>query len=579
MATEEDKQFYKEHRHEPYQQLERAMKSRDLRKIRYLIRSGKVDPNLWASDNGDKPLLFIFIDSSFSLSQKKELIRLAVAHGADIHVKDRYGSTVLDEAKDSTPLLKFLLTEFKFSNEDIWEALGSRFSDYWDIETDSKHLKLFLEHGLQISMDMVKDLLFRVVKRGDVKSAKFLMTKYHVSVNCADKDGLMPIHHAVSSLEMVKFLLAHGADVNSRSRSGVAPLMLATSLEIFNFLIERGADVYAVDQQQRNVLLWQIENSKSLAIIKVLVEQYHFDVNQPDEAGTSPLMLAAKRKDLFAEKQRELNIAKYLVDNGANINAVDNEGRNVLFYLYKDYEPAKRLLQYLITQGINVNHLDKSGRNVLFYATKHIELLLKAGTDATVVADDGTTVLMNCRLSFSDFKRLIRHGADPSEYAQELLLWWLPSVDTYICEMNAEYIMVYLIRKYSLNPNTRNENGRTLLFYCGDFSTERFLKLGTSLEVTDKDGNTPLIFWIAIFNHCPSQRFPQQYYQRQNNEGKTALHYAVIRGMGAKTIRELLDCGADWRIKDNSGRTALDYARELKRFDICELMENYNHSI
>lgn len=40
-------------------------------------------------------------------------------------------------------------------------------------------------------------------------------------------------------------------------------------------------------------------------------------------------------------------------------------------------------------------------------------------------------------------------------------------------------------------------------------------------------------------------------------------------------IRELLDHGADWRIKDNSGRTALDYARELKRFDICELIENY----
>lgn len=46
MATEENKQFYKEHRHEPYQQLVRAIVSSDLRKIRYLIRSGKVDPNV-----------------------------------------------------------------------------------------------------------------------------------------------------------------------------------------------------------------------------------------------------------------------------------------------------------------------------------------------------------------------------------------------------------------------------------------------------------------------------------------------------------------------------------------------------
>ena len=136
MATEEDKQFYKEHRHEPYQQLRRAMETCDLRRIRYLIRSGKVDPNM---RNGTEPLLFVFIYSSFSLSQKKELIRLAVAHGADIHVKDRYGSTVLDEAKDSTPLLKFLLTEFKFSNEEMWKAYN----------TTNKPLRFFIKYGLQ----------------------------------------------------------------------------------------------------------------------------------------------------------------------------------------------------------------------------------------------------------------------------------------------------------------------------------------------------------------------------------------------------------------------------------------------
>lgn len=561
MATEEDKQFYKWYcRHEPYQLLITAMQIRNIQWISDLIRSGKVDPNM---RDGTEPLLFVFIYSSFSLSQKKELIRLAVAHGADIHVQDKECRNIL-QWTSSGPLLKFLLTEFKFSNEEMWKAYN----------TTNKPLRFFIKYGLQISQDMAEDLFRRECS---IKLAKFLMTRYHVSVNYVDKDGLMFIHHAVKySLEMVKFLLAHGADANSRSRSGVTPLMLTTSLERFNFLIERGADVYAVDQQQRNVLLWQIENSGSLAMIKALVEQYHFDVNQTDGAGTSPLMLAVKRGNL--------DVAKYLVDRGANVNAVDNEGHNVLFYLYKHYAPDKRLLQYLITLGVDVNHLDKSGRNVLFYATKHISLLLKTGADVTVVAADGTTVLMNRRLSFSDFKRLIRHGADPSEYAEKLLRWWL--ADNHDREDDEKEIMLYLIKKYSLDPNTRNEVGRTPLFYCltSPNLVKQLIKLGASWEVMDEAGNIPLIYyWIATdIGYLPElllNKLPAQHYQRQNNEGRTALHYAIIRGLMALQIRELLDHGADWRIKDNSGRTALDYARELKRFDICELMENYNHSI
>ena len=550
MAPEEDKQFYKWYcRHEPYQLLITAIQIRNIQWISDLIRSGKVDPNM---RDGTEPLLFVFIYSSFSLSQRKELIRLAVAHGADIHVQDKECRNIL-QWTSSGPLLKFLLTEFKFSNEEMWKAYN----------TTNKPLRFFIKYGLQISQDMAEDLFRRECS---VKLAKFLMTRYHVSVNYVDKDGLMFIHHAVKySLEMVKFLLAHGADANSRSRSGVTPLMLTTSQERFNFLIERGADVYAVDQQQRNVLLWQIENSGSLAMIKALVEQYHFDVNQTDGAGTSPLMLAVKRGNL--------DVAKYLVDRGANVNAVDNEGHNALFYLYKDYEPDKQLLQYLIEQGINVNQLDYSGKNVLFYATKHIDLLLKAGADVTVVANDATTVLTNYSLSFSDFKLLIQHGADPSKYAEKLLRWWL--ADNHSREVDEKDIMLYLIKNYSLDPNTRNEAGRTPLFYH-----QGFRELGDTMETVDKDGNTPLIYKFTTLEYVfLDNEFSPQYYQRQNNEGKTALHYAVIRGMGAKTIRELLDCGADWRIKDSSGRTAMDYARELKRFDICELMENYNHSI
>lgn len=142
MATEEDKQFYKEHRHEPYQQLRRAMETRDLRKIRYLIRTGKVDPNVrLCSFMSRKSLLHIFISdfNEFSLSQRRELIRLMVARGADIHVKNDDGNSILSDVADSMPLLKFFLTEFKFSDEEMQEAVSL------------KTLKLLIQNGLQIS--------------------------------------------------------------------------------------------------------------------------------------------------------------------------------------------------------------------------------------------------------------------------------------------------------------------------------------------------------------------------------------------------------------------------------------------
>lgn len=106
MATEEDNEPYKWYcRHEPYQLLITAMQIRNIQWISYLIRSGKVDPNLW---DGTEPLLFVFIDSSFSLSQKKELIRLAVAHGADVNARNINGFTPLHLASAAN-IIRLLL--------------------------------------------------------------------------------------------------------------------------------------------------------------------------------------------------------------------------------------------------------------------------------------------------------------------------------------------------------------------------------------------------------------------------------------------------------------------------------------
>ncbi len=66
----------------------------------------------------------------------------------------------------------------------------------------------------------------------------------------------------------------------------------------------------------------------------------------------------------------------------------------------------------------------------------------------------------------------------------------------------------------------------------------------------------------------------------QNNFGYTALIEAVALTDGSKTfqliVQELMEHGADKHIRDNSNRTAEDYAKELGYTQIQDILEEYD---
>jgi ankyrin repeat protein len=69
-----------------------------------------------------------------------------------------------------------------------------------------------------------------------------------------DHIGWTPLHYASSKgqLEVAQFLVANGADVNSRSLNGTTPLMMAAQSGnemLIKFLLDNGADI-----QLRNAL-------------------------------------------------------------------------------------------------------------------------------------------------------------------------------------------------------------------------------------------------------------------------------------------------------------------------------------
>lgn len=104
-----------------------------------------------------------------------------------------------------------------------------------------------------------------------------------------------------ADLELVKLLLAHGADPHIQSKDRETTLMAAAGTGFINGY-NRGKSA-----------------AERLEVIKLMV-QLGEDVNAADNYGITPLMVAAN--------MGELPIIQYLIDQGADLGAYDLAKKN-----------------------------------------------------------------------------------------------------------------------------------------------------------------------------------------------------------------------------------------------------------
>ena len=174
-------------------------------------------------------------------------------------------------------------------------------------------------------------------------------------------------------IKCVKALLDKGVDVNIREKTmGSTPLMVACSLEgtyeIIELLIAKGADVNIIASYDgRTALMWAAQNSQKT--VELLLKK-GAEVNVKGVDGMTAFI-----QSVFGILSGSVTtkVCDLLLEKGANVNdqitGADAEGWTAL--MFASTNGKLDLVKYLISKGADVNHKAKDGTSALSWAIKN----------------------------------------------------------------------------------------------------------------------------------------------------------------------------------------------------------------
>ncbi|KAL8849382.1 MAG: hypothetical protein Q9221_005620 [Calogaya cf. arnoldii] len=374
-----------------------------------------------------------------------------------------------------------------------------------------------------------------------------------------------PIAHAVQSgnVDIVEAMLQAGADANAiyddaYTTRAPEPVLLqiargnhghrstnstqtrANAERIVELLINTGADIGVVSEDGTPLFIAVI---KAQGILRPFLSR-GVDMEMRDAEGMTPFLAACVSKYPEEALQR-------MIQAGANPLAVDNSGKTALHHAASlNFGDHSEIADFLLSQKIPVDAFDTTCRTALHCAVEKgqfmtpdmVRHLLEAGADAAVPFPDAS--------SRSLLHILLPNLAEAGEDYNEPPATWRPLI-------------------------------------------ERFVAAGLDTEARDSNGNTPIFGYVAKQptydeEYTQANRRPDLDEQRQdlqdynihakNNAGEGLLHVVAKRRSDVGRMRDtknmfklLLDLGLVPEEEDGSQRTPLDVAAACGNTGILDL--------
>ncbi|KAK6212805.1 putative ankyrin-repeat protein [Pestalotiopsis sp. IQ-011] len=303
-------------------------------------------------------------------------------------------------------------------------------------------------------------------------------------------------------------------------------------------------------------------------VVKELVQIHGNLANLRDEPDHMPIHLRNGKGEtpiLSAVRRGNIDIYEFLIEQGANVDDVNNNGAMPLHAAVQsgNFEMTNTLLE------ANADSSGKAPLNELlslFQAAEGsqleiVKLLLEAGAVANAPERNGETALHTAAEHnlVHMAKLLINAGGDPnarwSSRTKSIYLGGDTPLHSAARQGNMD--MANLLLEAGASVNTPDDNGDTPLHKVGNFRkvdmTKLLLKAGAYVNAQNKVGSSPLAAVECV--EVLLQRGADVNITDMNK--RTALHEAAkLNRIHAMEL--LIRGGADVNVVDIDGQTALD---------------------
>ncbi|XP_059156809.1 putative ankyrin repeat protein RF_0381 [Physella acuta] len=536
-----------------------TVKACSLPLIEYLT-SQEACSNVNIQDNKGRTVLMLAIENQDYCAIK----HFAYHKDTDFNLKDKNGISALDMAKErgiedlldvfidskknvqSTPLI---MAVKKGNIKLVKLILESEFPGIVNVADAKGYTPLMLALFDSNETDLNRSIFFDIVR---------VLLNYGASVNKATKKNISPIYLATlaGNLEAIKLLVQHKADLNNQTAEKMTPLMVASQKnrpDIAEYLIRCQANVNLMNAKNETALILALKCGNNQRGVELLLDhgaelddtvfQLAAEKGQyklfPNVRETVSIEMRNKLL-VFAIKEIDLELAAFILDQGADVNQGGMAQPVPLVLAAKDH----KMVELLLHHGAKIDEKDCKDNSALMEAvrldnSKSIQVLIKHGA------------CMNLETSFGDTALI---------YASKFE------------KMNA----LKALLEGGIDLNYVTHSGKSALHLSIIAGKQKAIKMllqhGANVNLEDHKGMTPLM--LAVFgegNIIPLLLLNGADSNKQSCDGSTALMYALKQRDIAK-IKMLISSGTDLSITNKNGETALIIAAQYCTTIILEML-------